>query len=165
MDTTNRDVVKLLQQAAENGWSVQEMIKQIDLTWDRWLDPDFTIDGRKLTDEEEQWFYDRKPFYRKENIARTETMRASNYGAHTLYKEWQIGYKEWLAVGDQRTRDTHLDAWKRYSEGGDPGPIPIDQPFSVGGISMMYPGDPSAPAGEVCNCRCTELPYNPEWSR
>ena len=28
---------------------------------------------------------------------------------------------------------------------------------------MMYPGDPNASPKNVCQCRCTELPYSPAW--
>jgi hypothetical protein len=30
----------------------------------------------------------------------------------------------------------------------------MDEPFTVGGASLMYPGDPAGPAEEVINCRC-----------
>jgi hypothetical protein len=33
-------------------------------------------------------------------------------------------------------------------------PIPFNQPFTVGGVQMMFPHSPGAPAGEVVNCRC-----------
>jgi len=162
--TTNDEVARLIQQGLENGWSIPELEKQLGLTWDKWLDPDFTLDGRKLTDSELLWFHNRRPAYRLENIARTETMRASNFGSHQIYKEWGATYKEWLATPDNRTRPDHMDAWERYREGGDPGPIPMGEPYKVGGVFMMYPGDPSAPPEQVCNCRCTELPYDPMWA-
>ena len=45
--------------------------------------------------------------------------------------------KTWLTVGDNRVRAAHA-----HAEGQT---VPIDQPFQVGGASLMYPGDPSGP--------------------
>jgi len=165
LDTTKGDVSAMLKQAMQNGWTIAEMEKQLDLTWERYTDPNFTVDGRGLTEEEQQWFVDRSPKYRREMIARTETMRASNAGSLNLYRAWGVTeFKEWLATGDQRCRDTHIAAWSRYSEGGSPGPIPLDRPFEVGGAQLMQPGDPSGPPGETINCRCTVLPFTADFA-
>jgi hypothetical protein len=41
----------------------------------------------------------------------------------------------------------------------------MTEPFDVAGTPMMFPGDPSAPAREVINCRCVLLPeYMPDRS-
>jgi hypothetical protein len=32
--------------------------------------------------------------------------------------------------------------------------VDYDKKFFVSGIEMAYPGDPTAPAGTVINCRC-----------
>jgi hypothetical protein len=43
--------------------------------------------------------------------------------------------------------------------------VPITDKFEVPATSqsegafMEYAGDPSAPAGQVCNCRCTVGPF------
>jgi hypothetical protein len=60
--------------------------------------------------------------------------------------------KEWWATGDDRTRDSHLAAWQAYSEGGNPGPILINQFFEVGSSRLMQPGDPSGPPEETIQC-------------
>jgi len=83
-------------------------------------------------------------------VARTETMRASNAGGFQLYKDWGVQRKEWLATGDNRTRDSHRAANGQI--------VSIDEPFTVGGSPMMYPGDPGAPIAEFANCRCTTAP-------
>ena len=54
--------------------------------------------------------------------------------------------KTWLTVGDNRVRAAHSAA-----EGQT---VPVDQPFSVGGASLMYPGDPTGPLRLVARCRC-----------
>lgn len=60
--------------------------------------------------------------------------------------------KEWISVQDDRTRDAHLVM--------DGVVIPIEDKFEVPATSqsegafMDYPGDASAPAGQVVNCRC-----------
>lgn len=58
--------------------------------------------------------------------------------------------KRWMATGDERTRPAHIEAhWATYNA-----PIPVDQPFDVGGEQLMQPGDPAASAGNTINCRC-----------
>jgi len=158
--TTNDGLTEMLQQAMREGWTIDEMRKQIDLQFDRYTDPAFTLDGRRLTDEEQQWFADRSPRYRREMIARTETIKASNAGSIALFNDWGVvDRKEWLATGDNRTRATHLVAWANYSEGGTPGPIPLGAAFQVGSSSLMFPGDPRGAPEETINCRCVNLPW------
>jgi uncharacterized protein with gpF-like domain len=53
----------------------------------------------------------------------------------------------WVSTKDNRTRETHrgMDGQSR------PFGVPFDSPS---GAKLLYPGDPSAPAEEVVNCRC-----------
>lgn len=67
--------------------------------------------------------------------------------------------KYWLTAGDERVRDTHVQAGIDY---GPENAIPIDEPFMVGGYAAMYPRDPALPVGEVVNCRCRQVPVVPE---
>lgn len=82
--------------------------------------------------------------------ARTACTCAENAGRLESYKTAEgMGIKlqkQWIATGDERTRDTHLEA--------DGQTVPIDEPFIVGGEKMDEPGDPSG-GGEAWNCRCT----------
>jgi uncharacterized protein with gpF-like domain len=160
LDTTKKDVSLLLQQGRRDGWTIDEMSKQLELTWERYLDPDFTTEGRRLTDEEVEWFQERQPRYRRDSIARTETIKASNAGSLALYDAWGVvELKSWQATRDDRTRATHLQAWFDYSPGGDPGPIRLNETFSVGNSELMFPGDPNGEPEEVIECRCTVLPF------
>jgi uncharacterized protein with gpF-like domain len=80
-------------------------------------------------------------------IARTETHGAANAGADAAIREEGLEYRrEWMAGSDARTRDSH-----RRADGQDVG---ADEPFSVGGTRLMYPGDPGGRASETINCRC-----------
>ena len=81
-------------------------------------------------------------------IARTETTMAANIGAFGSAMDSGLNLeKYWIATNDNRTRDSHAEMLGTK-------PLPMDEPFDVGGTEMMYPGDPSAPPDEVCNCRC-----------
>jgi hypothetical protein len=89
---------------------------------------------------------------RAATIARTETHAAATYAATEEAKQLQeeIGIvlvKEWLPTQDSRTRPEHL-AMSSF------GAIPLDEKFIVGGEAMDRPGDPSASAENVINCRC-----------
>lgn len=80
--------------------------------------------------------------------ARTALTGAENAGRVGAYRRAQgmgIGVrKQWMATLDERTRDSHREL--------DGETVGVEERFSNG---LMYPGDPSGPAGEVWNCRCT----------
>ena len=83
--------------------------------------------------------------------ARTAVTGAQNAGRlDGFLRAEEMGVKlkkRWLATLDNRTRHTHriLDGQVR----------PNEKPFVVEGQEIMYPGDPSAAAALVYNCRCT----------
>lgn len=60
--------------------------------------------------------------------------------------------KQWLATLDRRTRDSHQEL--------DGQIVDLDKKFSNG---LLYPGDPNGAGEEVYNCRCTLIPYYPEY--
>lgn len=80
--------------------------------------------------------------------ARTAVTGAQNAGRMDSYTAaGKMGIelkKEWIATLDGRTRHSHamLDGEQQDN----------DKPFSNG---CMFPGDPSGPAAEIYNCRCT----------
>lgn len=87
-------------------------------------------------------------------IARTETLGALNASRNDANMAFAEDSNEelvkvWLATMDTRTRESH-----RIADGQ---PRPLGLPFDVGGFPLMFPGDPSGPAGEVIQCRCTTL--------
>jgi uncharacterized protein with gpF-like domain len=79
-------------------------------------------------------------------IARTEVISASNAGNQFAAKQTGLNLeKEWIATRDDRTREAHEDMDGRKAD--------MDKPYKNG---LMFPGDPSGPAKEVIQCRCTE---------
>ena len=90
---------------------------------------------------------------RAQTIARTETHMAAGYGMHAQASEVQFPVtKTWVAIEDDRTRETHT-----FVDGTE---ISQDDYFDVGNDRLLYPGDPDGSAGETINCRCT-LIYQP----
>jgi HK97 family phage portal protein len=143
--TTNNALQGILAQAQQEGWGINTMSDNLDLTFGQWMKGD-------VSPEEFAWLADRLPPYRRELIARTETTRLQGAGSHQLYKSWDIQKKEWLSTSDDRTRPSHVACNHQVR--------PIDEPFDVGGFKMMHPGDMSlgAPVSEIADCRCCELP-------
>jgi hypothetical protein len=89
-----------------------------------------------------------KNIIRSQTIARTEVTKimntASDLWANLQKKELK---KKWMVILDGKERKSHHDM------DGYPA-IGIKEKFLVGGYPMMYPGDSSAPANEIVNCRC-----------
>lgn len=85
-------------------------------------------------------------------IAQTAVIGAVNGG------EWQqmmemaaafktVVFKEWVSTHDSHTRPTHHAA--------DGQRVTLNEPFTVGGGFLQYPGDLGGPPEEIISCRCT----------
>lgn len=91
--------------------------------------------------------------WRALRIARTEVMTASNQGslkgAQDLVRDTGIKMnKVWIATLDDRTRDSHIEMNNVE--------VDINDDFKlISGATMDGPGDATAPADEVINCRCS----------
>lgn len=91
-------------------------------------------------------------------VARTESIGALNAGRADAFQAVaeEVGRpfeKVWLATSDGRTRPSHVAA--------DGQRVGVDDSFVVGGAALDFPGDPSGPAEEVIQCRCTMLLVEP----
>lgn len=88
-------------------------------------------------------------------VARTETNMAYNHSRHEAMTDAGIGYKSWLSSHGPKVRPSHAQAERDYIAV----PIPVDEPFIVGGERMLFPGDDSlgASAGNIINCQCIQL--------
>ena len=92
---------------------------------------------------------------RAETIARTEALSSVNAGNHEAFNQALDGghvqehelERTWYATPDERTREAHVNA-----SGQTTG---LNDPFSVGGEDMMFPGDMNASAENRINCRCS----------
>lgn len=85
-------------------------------------------------------------------FARTSMTGAQNAGRMEMLRDAEDDgitvKKKWLATLDNRTRDAHADL--------DGQTVGVDEPFTVDGMEIMFPGDPSCAFPElVYNCRCT----------
>ncbi|WP_309317401.1 phage minor head protein [Streptomyces salinarius] len=87
---------------------------------------------------------------REERIARTESARAWNTATLAAAQELSGPdrplVKQWRTRGDTLVRDAHDDADGQLRL--------LDEPFTVAGVQMSAPGDPTAPPELVINCRC-----------
>ena len=136
-ETTKKKLRKVLSEAIEDGASIQEQKKRLLEVVDDTFAQDKT--ARALL------------------IARTESCTTINAGSLELYKTENVQMKEWIAVQDDRTREAHSLI--------DGTVVPITDKFEIPATSetdvayLDYAGDASAPAEQVCNCRCTIAPF------
>jgi hypothetical protein len=93
-------------------------------------------------------------------VARTSVIEASNAGSMAMARVSGITgmRKSWQATNDRRTRPAHLDAEARY----EADPIPLNEPFIVGGYPADYPAADTLPPSMRYRCRCTTLYLMPD---
>jgi len=126
-ETTRQQILAILTQATEQGQSFEWIENQL-------TSPDLLA-------------------FRARLIARTETAKGAFVGRQLANRdtEWET-VKEWIAANDHRTRHGHRKV--------DGEVIDNDARFQVPhpkGVDMMEgPGDPTASAANVCNCRCSQ---------
>lgn len=92
---------------------------------------------------------------RAETIARTEMLSTVNAARHESIRQMankvdlEMGriQRTWRTTIDGRQRDTHF-AMNRQVRGAE------EHFVSPSGAKLMFPGDRTAPAAEVINCRC-----------
>ena len=92
-------------------------------------------------------------------FARTAINSAQNAGRQKQMEDAaEMGIevkKRWIATRDSRTRDAHRDM--------DGEEVPFDQPFKNEYGEIMFPGDPTAKAANVFNCRCSMRTIYPKY--
>lgn len=90
--------------------------------------------------------------YNAKRIARTEGHRIRCHAQYDAQQESKSKgadvVKQWDATLDGNTRPNHQRLDGQIRE--------VEEPFEVGGLTAMYPGDFGKPA-EDCNCRCSSL--------
>lgn len=141
--TSELAIRQLIEQGIMDGWSIPTTQKHLKTLFEQWM-------GGSLTPDMFEWLNARMPEFRRELIARTETIKAANATSYKLYGYWGVEQHEWLSTMDDRVRDAHAAANGQI--------VQVGMPFKVGGESLLYPGDPAGSAGNVINCRCTTIP-------
>jgi hypothetical protein len=93
-------------------------------------------------------------------IVRTEVGAAFSTAAQARFEQAAPHLpgleKQWRRSGKIHSRMTHDLA--------DGQVVPVDKPFKVGGVSIMYPRAPDIPVGHRVNCGCESLPFMTSWT-
>lgn len=126
-DTTKDQIFRVLSKAAEDGLSNDDIVKELKA-------PEINAARARL-------------------ITRTELGKGAFAGRKLAEddSDWQLE-KEWISAHDHRTRHSHRAV--------DGDVVDVDGKFAVatpkGGTDyMLGPGDPTASAANLCNCRCS----------
>lgn len=113
------------------GWGVDRIARELE-------SPDFLL-------------------WRARMIVRTESLMAMQFGqkAATKQSKWETE-SEWIAANDHRTRHAHRDVDGQTVDEGKKFKVPkYKKNVIIGYDYMAGPGDPTASAGNVINCRCS----------
>jgi hypothetical protein len=131
-DTLKEAILKTIEKGQAEGWGVDRIVRELNqATFPKWM---------------------------TQRIVRTELGIASNTGAMVAATEIGVDVKkEWISATDNRTRRIPRDQTDHLNMDGKT--VEFDEKFLVDGEKsdelMAYPGDPSASANNLCNCRCT----------
>ncbi len=144
---------RLLGQGSSEALSRQLRDRRFDPTVRRAIQSDEPLTEVQI-DHMVERYAERYVKYRTEVIGRTEALRAVHAGNDEAYRqaidEGHLVREEirrtWITARDERVRPSHVAAGGQARG--------MDEPFSVGGALLRYPGDPNAPASETVQCRC-----------
>lgn len=125
LETITEDSARWLRGAHEDGLGIDDIAEQLN----------------------DELFEGRLEGYVAERASRTGVVASSNAGNHSAIQDSSAIGEEWITSLDGRERDDHAEA--------DGQIVPVDTAFIVGGVTMQHPGDPTAPVGQIANCRCT----------
>lgn len=95
--------------------------------------------------------------YEARRIAMTEVGMAYGYARQEAMLGAGVQYKSWLSSHGPHVRPAHAAAEIEYGNN----PIPVTEPFQVGGEALMYPGDSNGSPGNVINCQCIQIAVPP----
>jgi SPP1 gp7 family putative phage head morphogenesis protein len=127
-DTTQKKIRNALAKGVEAGEGAEKLAKRIQKVFG------FMKKSRAL------------------KIARTETVRASNFGTYESFRQsGVVDWKRWLATRDSRTRQTHAAMDGQLQK--------LKAPFKLKsgrhvGKGTQYPGGFGIPSEDI-HCRCT----------
>lgn len=127
-NSMKNEFLKIISKGIEDGWGIDRMAKEIEAA--------------------------NFPLWRSRMIVRTELAKAMNAGQQVAKEESDFEtVDEWLSADDARVRNTHRKADGQRINGNEKFAVPRLK----GGFDMMTgPGDPTASAENVINCRCTK---------
>jgi hypothetical protein len=129
--TTRDQILAVLEQGQREGWGYERIASEL-------RDPQMTL-------------------WRARMIVRTETLKASDIGRKLAADKstYEVS-KEWVSANDHRTRHSHRAVDGNMIEQEAKFAVPVYKGKIQIGVEMMTgPGDPTASAGNVINCRCT----------
>lgn len=136
-ETMRNDILNILQKAVENGWSIDQTIKELKRT--------DLIQARARV------------------IARTEIIRAANVG-HSIGAK-SLPYelnKKWISAKDHRVRHSHKGINSHVTDENGTFKVAIYEGEKLIGHDLMqYPGDATAHPSNTINCRCRVI-YEPK---
>lgn len=135
-ETTKKQILGALEKGQQEGWGVDRILRELE-------NSDITMNRARV-------------------IVRTELVRAMWKGQQLAISEskW-LTTETWLSAKDHRTRHSHRLMDGVQIDTGQKFKVPVFKrvgkiDFQVGVDLMSGPGDPSASAGNVINCRCTK---------
>lgn len=121
-----KQITSVMTQGIMQGLSIPELARQLELVTER----------------------NYKAAVRNARTMATGVQNEARYAASVRAEKMGINIKNmWRATLDMRTRHEH-----RLLDGQV---AKVGKPFKVDGYEIKFPGDPSAPAHLVYNCRCT----------
>jgi hypothetical protein len=129
--TTKEHILKILEKGTKEGWGIDRMV--------------FELENSDIT------------LWRARLIFRSESVLAQHYGQNLGKQESPYEtQEEWIAADDARTRKSHNEIDGAVIKSGGRFRVARYKGKRLVGYDMMTgPGDPTAHAENICNCRCT----------